>query len=141
MYRLKKFGVMRMAIVSGLYGAMLGVIFGAIAAIVMSVISVGASNIYGINISGSPLGTFFFPILFYGVGGFLGGLILTPLLNLALKMGKGIDFELEAVGPKGPAPQQPATQKPVPQKPALKAQAPKIQKPAPPQQPVSEYKH
>jgi hypothetical protein len=138
---------MRVACVSGLYGAMIGLLIGIIAAIlwfiVFSVVSSGTTAISGvpITVGGSPLLTIILMPLFYGITGFVGGLILTPLLNLALKMGKGIDFELEAVGPKGPAPQQPATQKPVPQKPAPKAQAPKIQKPAPSQQHVSEYKH
>ena len=94
MIRVMKFGVMRMASLGGLYGVFIGLIFGIftliLSFILPSIPMVGNTSSFGF------MGLILFPIG-YGIMGFLSGLIFTPIMNLALKIIKGIDLELVTV--------------------------------------------
>ena len=96
MYRIKKFKVMKVALFAGFYGVFIGLLFG----ILMTLSSFFVPVVFPVpGILDFATGAFaivIFP-LFYGVLAFIGGLIFTPLMNLTLKMIKGVDFELEAV--------------------------------------------
>ena len=90
---------MKVALFGGLYGVFIGLIFG----ILITLSSFFAPTVFPISgILGLTTGVFaiiIFP-LFYGVSAFIGGLIFIPIMNLTLKIVKGIDFELEAIAVK-----------------------------------------
>ena len=90
---------MKVALFGGLYGVFIGLIFG----ILITLSSFFAPTVSPISgILGLTTGVFaiiIFP-LFYGVSAFIAGLIFTPIMNLTLKIIKGIDFELEAIAVK-----------------------------------------
>jgi len=137
MYRIKKFKVMRVALISTIYGVIVVLLLGIVAAIVFLFVSSGITELYSgvVGSFGSPLlSIVLFPV-FYGIAGFIGGLIGALILNLSLKLGKGIDFELEAV-----ATTEKARPKPAPS-PAQPPAQPPAYKPAPPQNPTSGYEY
>ena len=103
---LKRVGVLKSAYFMGLYSAFIGFIFGLIfvmATMILSSIfsaaSVGANSI-GVESLAPNMFDFgwfsiiLFPIL-YGIGGFILGIIFTPITNLILRIIKGIDVNLE----------------------------------------------
>lgn len=114
MAKITRFGVLKMALFTGIYGAFIGLIFAILMGIFIS--------IFGFIIpSGNeilPIFNFswFFLLLFpiiYGVVGFIAGLILTPIINLILKIINGIDLNIETSDT--PAyPTQPVQQYPMP---------------------------
>ena len=96
MYRVKKFKVMKVALFAGLYGVFIGLLFGILIAL-SSFFAPTLSPISGIlGLTTGVFAIIIFP-LFYGVSAFIGGLIFTPLMNLTLKIIKGVDFELETI--------------------------------------------
>lgn len=73
--------------------AIVGLIFGGIF-FLMSVLGVAAANAGATGIIGGVLMLFFFPVA-YGVGGFIGGIMLAALYNLVATLVGGIEFDLE----------------------------------------------
>ena len=87
-----------MACFMGLYGAFIGLIFGIILLIysqvlkaVFSQADMGIMSLLGL---GGWMALFLAPVI-YGIMFFLLGLIFTPLMNLTLKITKGIDLDIE----------------------------------------------
>ena len=99
MAKIKRVGVLKFSGFMGLYGAFIGIIFG----IVFFLISIMFSSF---NLIPGFLSGFWVIILlpiFYGITGFIGGLIFTPIMNLTLKIIKGVDLNLETDGEEYPA--------------------------------------
>lgn len=99
MYRIKKFKVLKMASFMGLYGVFIGLIMAIFSSIFSLLVG---SLIFESSLINSIFGFWallFFPI-FYGITAFVGGLIFIPIMNLVLKIVKGVDLELEAVAVK-----------------------------------------
>ena len=97
MAKIKRFGVLKMAGFLGIYSAFFGLIF----SLIMWVLSLILSNIIPIgNLSILSFSWYYILILplLYGVIGFISGFILTPIMNLVLKMTKGLDLDLELGG-------------------------------------------
>ena len=98
MAKIKRIGVLKMAYFAGLSGLIIGIIF----AIVMGVFyllfykvsNVVYSDFGNVSLGFTWLNLFLFPLM-YGVGGFLGGLIITPLYNLILKIINGLELDIE----------------------------------------------
>lgn len=95
MAKIKKFNVVKMASFMGLYGVFIGIIAGLI--VTLSSLVGGALLEEALGIFKFVYGTLsiiIFPI-FYGFMMFLAGLIFTPIINLVLKIIKGIDLDIE----------------------------------------------
>lgn len=99
MAKIKRFDILKMAYFMGLYGVVLGLI----AAIFMLLFSTILSSLISTtSIPGAEtsllgfrwISILLFPLI-YGVGGFLSGLILTPIINLILRIIKGIDLDIK----------------------------------------------
>ena len=100
--RLKRMGVMTVALTFGVMYAVFGLIFGAFFAL-FSVVGGGLASLAG-GEDGSgagAMGLFFgagavvvLPI-FYGVLGFLGGALMGALYNLVAKLTGGVELTLE----------------------------------------------
>ncbi len=103
MATIKRFGVLKTAGFTGLYMFFLGFIF----SLVMWIVAKMLSNLFS-SLSGSLGGTvsivnfswIWIIILpfFYGIVGFVSSLIIIPIMNLTLKITKGIDLDLELSG-------------------------------------------
>jgi hypothetical protein len=89
MAKIKRFGVLKMASFLGLYGLFLGLVFAILGFLGTLVISSSA-----LDLIGGGLSLFLLPLL-YGVMGFVGGLIFTPIMNLSLRIVKGLNLDLE----------------------------------------------
>lgn len=87
-----------MAYFIGLCGFITGLIIAIIIAVAMTIFSsyyLALSNLEeGSSFGFSWLSIILFPIL-YGIGGFLMGLIFTPIYNLILKIIHGVDLDIE----------------------------------------------
>jgi len=89
-----------MACFTGLYGVAMGLIFGIIFAL-FSLVIPSATLVEGAEVSLGffkwifGVGAIIFLPIFYGIFGFLAGLIFTPIMNLILRMIKGIDLDIE----------------------------------------------
>jgi len=94
MAKIKRIGVIKMASFMGLYGFFIGLIFALLILIFGSLLSKTGAGLLLSTSSIGFTGFILFPLL-YGILGFVGGLILTPVMNLALKVIKGLDFDLE----------------------------------------------
>jgi len=93
MATIQKFKVIKMACFLGLFGAFMGLVFGIISTIILLIVpdvitSLAFIKIWQILI-GLPIG--------YGVLMFIAGLIFIPLVNLTLKIIKGIDLDLDLI--------------------------------------------
>ena len=94
---IKRFGVIKMAVFMGLYTAFLGFVLGILFFLLSLIPSASTySSLLGIPVGGALL-IIILPIIF-GIVGFVNGLILTPIMNLTLKITKGIDLNLELSG-------------------------------------------
>jgi hypothetical protein len=93
---IKRFGVLKMAAFLGLYSFFIGIVF----SILMLILSATIASLLGVFGSLLTLSTLYLILLplIYGVIGFIGGLIFTPIMNLVLKITKGINFGLELGG-------------------------------------------
>lgn len=85
--KIKRLGVLKMAGFTGVYGAFMGLIFGAIFSLVALIAPSSSTAIVGV------FAIILFPLV-YGITGFLSALIFTPIVNLSLKVIKGLDIEL-----------------------------------------------
>lgn len=90
MVKIKRIGVLKMASFMGIYGAFIGLITGILLSLVLFLIP----SEFGSLVKGGFLSIILYPI-FYGIGGFIGGFIITPIINLALKIIKGLDLDIE----------------------------------------------
>ena len=101
MARIKRFGILRMSSFMGLYSVFIGLIFALLIGMLVSMIFGGASTELGV---GSAVNTSLFDFswfnlvlfpLIFGAMGFVSGLILTPIINLTLKVIGGIDLDID----------------------------------------------
>ncbi len=103
MAKIKRFGVLKTSAFIGLYSFFFGFIFSFIMWIVAKLLSGFVSSLGSLSpVSSTSFSLIYILILpfLYGIVGFLGGLILTPIMNLVLKITKGIDLDLELSGQK-----------------------------------------
>jgi len=98
MATIKRFGVIRLASFLGLYGVAIGLFAG----ILFSLLSlfIPAESIAGVEPSLGIINLFSFGSLivlpiFYGIMFFVMGFIFTPIINLILKVIKGIDLDID----------------------------------------------
>lgn len=95
MAKIKKLKVINMACILGLFGVFMGLLFGIITALLSLVIpSIATFKIWQILL-GIPVG--------YGVMMFITALIFIPLLNLTLKIVKGLHLDLDLTETATPA--------------------------------------
>lgn len=100
MVKLNRIGVLKAACFLGIFGVFMGLIFGIIMFIVMSVANTISSSLGGTGGIGSILllNAWYVYILIipltFGIINFLCGLIFTPLMNLTLRIIKGIDLDM-----------------------------------------------
>ncbi len=137
-YKLKKIGVMKLALFMGLYGVFVGLITGIIFSLFSSMVSsvATAEASLGVDLlSFGWLNIIFMP-LFYGIFSFLMGIVFGLIANVLLKIIKGMDFHFLKV--EDPLPKAPKIQKLVKFKPLreIKAQDKKLVK-TQPKNPVS----
>jgi len=100
---LKRFGIFKMAFFMGLYGFFIGLILG----LIIAVISLFASTSTiqsGLLVTGW-LNIIVLPV-FFGAFNFFVSLILTPLVNLILKILKGIELDFLEVEEPNEIPQK-----------------------------------
>jgi hypothetical protein len=92
---LKRVGVLKAACFMGLYGLFMGIIFDLFLMIYMfilsSILPTGSLGLMGL---GTGLLSFILIPLIYGVLSFLLGFIFTPLMNLVLRIIKGLDLDM-----------------------------------------------
>jgi len=93
---IKRFGVLKMAGFTALYSAFIGLILGILFFLISFIPSVSSYTSL-LGISGGALSIIILPLI-YGVIGFISGLIFTPIMNLVLKITKGINLDLEFGG-------------------------------------------
>jgi len=101
---IKRFGVLKTASFTGLYLFFVGFIISLIMWLVSKMVSNLLSSLVS-SLGGTVVSTNYFSIIwvfilpfFYGIIGFISGLIFIPIMNLVLKMTKGINFDLELAG-------------------------------------------
>lgn len=97
MLKLRKFGVLKMSLFLGLYGVALGLILGVLTTLFSLIGSSLISSDIDLGTFGFMLGIgsmIVFPI-FFGVSMFISGLIFTPIINLILKLIKGLNVLIE----------------------------------------------
>ena len=100
---IKRVGVLKTASFTGLYMFFIGFIFSLIMWLVGKLISSLLSSLTG-SLGGTVVTTSFSFVwililpFFYGVIGFISSLIFIPIMNLVLKMTKGINLDLELGG-------------------------------------------
>ncbi|MBI3623476.1 hypothetical protein HY212_05360 [Candidatus Pacearchaeota archaeon] len=97
MARIKRFDVLRMASFMGIYGLFIGLIAALLMGMIISALMTYVSGGLGGTSSSSSfnwLNLVLFPII-YGVIGFISGLILTPIINLILKIIGGIGLDID----------------------------------------------
>lgn len=96
--KLRKIGILKMAYFAGIYGALIGILAAIITLIWTLILSaVSIPGLAGQTLTLPALGyisLILFPIG-YGILGFIGALILTPIMNLILKIIKGLEFDLD----------------------------------------------
>ena len=90
MAKIKRFGVLKVAGFLGIYSAFVGLILGILFSLLSFVLPPTYSSLFGFS---SFLSIILLPLL-YGIVGFLSGLIFTPIMNLTLKIIKGIDLDM-----------------------------------------------
>lgn len=94
MVKLNRIGVIKAACFSGLFGVFMGLIFGLFFVISTYMLKDLISSLGGtLNIGLGWISLIIFPLGF-GVLSFLTGLIFTPLMNLVLKIIKGLDLDM-----------------------------------------------
>jgi hypothetical protein len=100
MVKLNRIGVLKSASFLGLYGVFVGLIFGIILFIYSQILktvfsgnSYSSSSFMNILGVGGALSIIVTPII-YGILFFLIGLIFTPIMNLILKIIKGLDLDM-----------------------------------------------
>ncbi len=86
---IKRIGVLKTASFMGLYSFFIGIIL----AIILSFLSAMLSGLIGLN----TLKIILFPFI-YGIGTFIISMILIPIMNLVLKITKGINLDIELAG-------------------------------------------
>jgi len=96
---IKRVGVMKSAYFGGLYGVFMGLLLGIVVVILTAILSLlisssGVSDVMPDFLSMGFFSVIVFPLAF-GVGGFLCGLIFTPVVNLILRMIRGIQLDIE----------------------------------------------
>jgi len=94
MAKIKRFGVLKMAYFMGLYGIVIGLIAGLFITLFSLIGTLPESTLGALKFIYGVGAIIFLPI-FYGVMMFLSGLIFTPIINLILKIIKGIDLNIE----------------------------------------------
>jgi len=87
MAKITKFKVIKMACFLGLFGVFMGLVFGIILAILTFFVPVVGTYKLWMILVGVPVG--------YGVMMFISALIFTPLINLTLKIVKGLDLDID----------------------------------------------
>lgn len=94
--QISRIGVLSLAKMMGVLYAFLGLVIGGF----ISLFSMLGASIAASQNEGSPLG-FLFGVaaivvapIFYGCLGFIGGLIMAPIYNVAAKIAGGIEVEL-----------------------------------------------
>jgi len=94
---IKRIGVLKTSVFLGLYSFFVGLVF----AIIMWILSLIFSSL----LAQVTLGLFSFSLFFFilfpvlsGLISFVMGLIVIPIMNLTLKITKGIDLDLELGG-------------------------------------------
>ena len=91
---IKRVSVMKMASFMALYGFFIGLIF----AIISLLFSAVFSGIFPSGLSFLGGAIFLIAPVIYAILGFIGGIILTPIINLTLKITKGINLDIELGG-------------------------------------------
>ncbi len=93
---LKRVGVLKAACFLGIYGVFIGLIFDLFlliyVLILSSILPTGSLGIMGM---GTGFLSFILIPLIYGILSFLVGLIFTPIMNLVLRIVKGLDLDME----------------------------------------------
>ena len=99
MAKIKKFAILKTAAFLGIYSFFLGFVFLLLMLVFPFIVALlfGSSILSLISISFKFSYLIIFPLL-YGVMGFVLGIITTPIINLVLKMIKGIDLDLDLGG-------------------------------------------
>lgn len=92
MAKIKRLGVIKTASFMGLYMFAFGIIFILLWGIILSTL---LGPLSGFVSTGASLSSLILVPIIYGVIGFIGGLILTPIMNLALRIIKGVDLDIE----------------------------------------------
>lgn len=102
MGKIKRFGVLKTSSFIGLYSFFLGFIFSLIMWIAAKLFSSLVFSSLGplSPVSSTSFSWIWIIILpfFYGIIGFVSSLIIIPIMNLTLKITKGIDLDLELGG-------------------------------------------
>lgn len=97
--RIRSVGVLSVGKIFGTLYAILGLLIGLVFALIAAVGGAAALNQPGAKAAfpGAALGVFAIVVLpvFYGIGGFIGGLITAGLYNLVAGMVGGIEVEFE----------------------------------------------
>lgn len=96
MVRVKKIGVLSFSRLLGIFGLVFGFVF-SIIALIVSNFFFSLSDLPGLSSSGvfgGYLGLIVFPIS-YGIIFFLFGLIFTPVVNIVLRLIKGVYLNME----------------------------------------------
>lgn len=96
MLKIRKLGVLKMALFSGLFSFFVGLI----SIILMWIFATLLGDLLIAYSQGSMLPSFGFTSLIilpfgYGVFGFISGLIFTPIMNLVFKIIRGLDIVIE----------------------------------------------
>ena len=98
--RLEHINIMKMALFMGLSGVVIGLILGIVVAVINPLItpSIPEGIVGGgiFSLASGFMAIIILPIL-YGAINFVSGLIFTPIMNLILKITKGIDLEMVEV--------------------------------------------
>jgi len=87
MVKIQRFKVIKMACFLGLFGAFMGIVFGIIISLLTLFVPVLATYAIWMYLVGIPIG--------YGVMMFIISLIFVPLVNLTLRIIKGLDLDLD----------------------------------------------
>ena len=95
MTKIKKIGVLSLGKVLGILYALMGFLIGAIMTLFSLVSSTASSSILGIFGVLFGIGAIILLPIFYGIAGFIGGLIAALLYNLVASWVGGIEVETE----------------------------------------------
>jgi len=94
MATIKRFGVLKTSFFFAIYSFFIGIIFSIMMAIGMALFSGLFSSFVTTGLGSSWLYIILFPFI-YAIITFIVSIISIPLMNLALKITKGIDLDLE----------------------------------------------
>ncbi|MBI2107820.1 hypothetical protein HYT54_01725 [Candidatus Woesearchaeota archaeon] len=95
MVKIKKIGILSLGKIMGILYALMGLILGAILSLISLIGSALSSNGFGIFIGMFGIGAIIFLPIFYGVIGFVFGLITALLYNLVASWIGGLEIETE----------------------------------------------